>query len=358
MAAKLYKNEDLNPDGTPKEDAVGIDVTDTKAIQRLLLENIDKLSPEDFGLKPNAKEINKETIQEQAKSEVQDIQKPLDLEPNVQKMSLEVDDIVEFISEVVKEAEKAAIDVAEAIKTAKAKLKELGVPDDLTNEAFEKYQQGTKKPRFALPSGHPDFKKKMEEYNKNQVEQMLKDKRKAQPLEKSIEPTLKADLDSNYQTLSALKKLAAISLAEKAKQQHNQPTEKMENKKLPPVISYIKKQFSKITALAPIQKRRIYIGSGIISIILFITNPSINDFKGYCEFDVEIGSSEANYIENQKEYEDNPDVQTRTYARTSYWLIFSVYQVKVRVSDGTQKKITYIGAFNTFFKTSEKNEYN
>ncbi len=208
MAAKLYKNEDLNPDGTPKEGAVGIDVTDTKAIQRLLLENIDKLIPEDFARKEKPKA-------------------DLGSEPNVQKMSIEVDDVVEFISEVVKEAEKAAIDVAEAIKTAKAKLKELGVPDDLTNEAFEKYQQGTKKPRIALPKGHPDFKKKMEEYNKNQVEQMLKEKREAQPIEKF------KNVYKGVEKLHILLEQAKVWKAEQeAKKQHNQPIAKMENKKL------------------------------------------------------------------------------------------------------------------------------
>jgi hypothetical protein len=53
---KIYTADQLNPDGSPKDGAAGIDTTDTKAIQRLLLENIDKLTPEDFGVKPKKKE--------------------------------------------------------------------------------------------------------------------------------------------------------------------------------------------------------------------------------------------------------------------------------------------------------------
>jgi hypothetical protein len=52
MACKIYTADQLNPDGSPKDGAVGIDVTDTKAIQRLLLENIDKLTADDLKLKP------------------------------------------------------------------------------------------------------------------------------------------------------------------------------------------------------------------------------------------------------------------------------------------------------------------
>jgi hypothetical protein len=52
---KIYTADQLNPDGSPKDGAIGIDVTDTKAIQRLLLENIDKLTPEDFGVEPKGK---------------------------------------------------------------------------------------------------------------------------------------------------------------------------------------------------------------------------------------------------------------------------------------------------------------
>jgi hypothetical protein len=54
MACKIYTADQLNPDGSPKDGAIGIDTTDTKAIQRLLLENIDKLTPEDFGVKKKA----------------------------------------------------------------------------------------------------------------------------------------------------------------------------------------------------------------------------------------------------------------------------------------------------------------
>ncbi len=70
----------------------------------------------------------------------------LGTDPNVQKMGIGADDVVDFIAEVVKEAGKAAIDVAEALKTAKAKLKELGVPDDLINEGEAKYTGATVSP--------------------------------------------------------------------------------------------------------------------------------------------------------------------------------------------------------------------
>ena len=70
---KIYTADQLNPDGSPKDGAIGIDTTDTKAIQRLLLENIDKLTPKDFGVKPKA-----QVLEEKAKSGGQDIQKTID----------------------------------------------------------------------------------------------------------------------------------------------------------------------------------------------------------------------------------------------------------------------------------------
>lgn len=72
-------------------------------------------------------------------------------DPNIQKMGLDANDVVDFIASVVKEAGKAAIDVAEAIKTAKAKLKELGVDEDLINEAEAKYT-GKETKEQAIPT--------------------------------------------------------------------------------------------------------------------------------------------------------------------------------------------------------------
>ena len=71
---KIYTADQYDPEtGQPYPNAVGIDVTDTKAIQRLLLENIDKLTPEDFGVKKKA-----QVLEEKAKSGGQDIQKTID----------------------------------------------------------------------------------------------------------------------------------------------------------------------------------------------------------------------------------------------------------------------------------------
>jgi hypothetical protein len=57
MACRIYKLSDLDENGEPFNIEDGIPVTDTKAIQRLLLENIDKLTPEDFGMKPKEKAV-------------------------------------------------------------------------------------------------------------------------------------------------------------------------------------------------------------------------------------------------------------------------------------------------------------
>ena len=68
MSCKIYTADQLNPDGSPKDGAIGIDTTDTKAIQRLLLENIDKLTPEDFGVNPKRAEAQKETVVQKVRS--------------------------------------------------------------------------------------------------------------------------------------------------------------------------------------------------------------------------------------------------------------------------------------------------
>jgi hypothetical protein len=71
------------------------------------------------------------------------IKAKLGTDPNVEKMGLGADDVVDFIAEVVKDLANIGIDVAEAIKTAKAKLKELGVDEDLIKEAEAKYEEQT-----------------------------------------------------------------------------------------------------------------------------------------------------------------------------------------------------------------------
>ena len=54
MAKKcfLYTDDQIDKaTGEPKEGAIGIDTSDKVAVQRFLLENADKLTPEDFGVK-------------------------------------------------------------------------------------------------------------------------------------------------------------------------------------------------------------------------------------------------------------------------------------------------------------------
>lgn len=61
MAKKcfLYTNDQLDENGDPIEGAVGIDINDKVAVQRFLLENADKLTPEDLGVKPKEKVLPK-----------------------------------------------------------------------------------------------------------------------------------------------------------------------------------------------------------------------------------------------------------------------------------------------------------
>ena len=66
-------------------------------------------------------------------------------------MGLGADDVVDFIAEVVKDLANLGIDAAEAIKTAKAKLKELGVDEDLINKAEAKYT-GKETKKQAIPT--------------------------------------------------------------------------------------------------------------------------------------------------------------------------------------------------------------
>lgn len=69
MACKIYTADQYDPvTGEPYANAVGIDVTDTKAIQRLLLENIDKLTADDLKLKPKVQETKKETVVQKERS--------------------------------------------------------------------------------------------------------------------------------------------------------------------------------------------------------------------------------------------------------------------------------------------------
>jgi len=104
-------------------------------------------SPQDvtgnIGTDKNAAEKTKDQRKADFTTKVDDLAAKLKAkmgtDPNVVKMGLGADDVVDFIASVVKEAGRAAIDVAEAIKTAKAKLKELGVSDALINEAEAKY---------------------------------------------------------------------------------------------------------------------------------------------------------------------------------------------------------------------------
>ena len=79
------------------------------------------------------------------------IKAKLGTDPNVVKMGLGADDVVDFIAEVVKDLANLGIDAAEAIKTAKAKLKELGVDEDLINEAEAKYT-GKETKKQAIPT--------------------------------------------------------------------------------------------------------------------------------------------------------------------------------------------------------------
>jgi hypothetical protein len=60
-------------------------------------------------------------------------------DPNIKASGLTADVVVDLIADLVKDLANIGIDAAEAIKTAKAKLKELGVSDALISEAEAKY---------------------------------------------------------------------------------------------------------------------------------------------------------------------------------------------------------------------------
>jgi hypothetical protein len=99
--------------------------------------------------------------------------------------------------------------------------------------------------------------------------------------------------------------------------------------------------------------RTILLSSTILLVILFITNPSISDFKGYCEFDIPIKDAESKYISRYEYHHHNSIASSRTYARTSYWLIFSIYEVKIKkdnYKDYDEERYKYIGIFNSFYK--------
>ena len=80
-------------------------------------------------------------------------------------------------------------------------------------------------------------------------------------------------------------------------------------------------------------KRKILIGIGIVSLILWITNPSISSYKNHIQFNYrQVGASE----------------------RTSYWLLFSIYETKFYSpsveEDFFVTGITYLGIAGNFFK--------
>lgn len=85
---------------------------------------------------------------------------------NIQKQGIGVDDIVDFIANVVKEAHSLSIDAAEAIKTARVKLKELGVEDSLIDEAEQKYA----KPEAVKEGNNPNIENDEIKGNETQTE--------------------------------------------------------------------------------------------------------------------------------------------------------------------------------------------
>jgi hypothetical protein len=123
--------------------------------------------------------------------------------------------------------------------------------------------------------------------------------------------------------------------------------EKILKKKPPVVMPFIKSRFAaikgKITVLNPQQKKRLYIGLGVVVVLLYITNPSMADFKSYVDYDI----PKSNY--ESREQSDDFEFKERVYVRTGYYFIFSVY--KVRATNDSQDKRTskYIGIFNNFF---------
>jgi len=76
MACKIFPKNQLDENDEPLPNAEGIDLDDIEAVQRFLLENADKIDLDMLDLEP--KGINKERLQDQAKSGAQDIQKTID----------------------------------------------------------------------------------------------------------------------------------------------------------------------------------------------------------------------------------------------------------------------------------------
>jgi hypothetical protein len=139
------------------------------------------------------------------------IKAKLGTDPNVVKMGLGADDIVDFIAEVVKDLANLGIDAAEAIKTAKAKLKELGVSDALINEGEAKY---TGKEQ-AIPTEIIDDllgsdANKRRNAKRNLPTETLKETATAILKDNDIEAIFQEDTDESLKVLAALEKKLGI----------------------------------------------------------------------------------------------------------------------------------------------------
>jgi len=89
---------------------------------------------------------------------------------------------------------------------------------------------------------------------------------------------------------------------------------------------------------------KIAIGLVVILSILGLTNPSLSSFKSYADVRHPIVEGEMD------------SGIKRAYARTSYYLVFSKFQVVItdnNYNDGTLfEKHTFIGIFNNFFEVT------
>jgi hypothetical protein len=113
-------------------------------------------------------------------------------------------------------------------------------------------------------------------------------------------------------------------------------TEAKNKEKREAMINNMKTKLSLIKDFFNANKKKIYIGLGAIAVLLYLTNPSMADFKSYTDFDIPIKSDES-----------------RTYARTGYWLIFSKYTVRINDYYGSTWEREYWGYFNTFQKIED-----